>query len=399
MSTPQSTPPSTSAHDRYAADLARHFVAASPALRTHPDDDRKLTATKKNGDLAVLDCTPFVARARSEAARDVFSGVRTTADLIRAYHTARRQQRFEDDLPGARDRVHDYATIFMRDLLARAEQTCTDEHARMIARWVGSLDVYVAVKAVESLLNSKADMGLMDIAARRNWIIHFDHLAIRCGHSGRRDAERVVRLLCDEHGYVASQVRGEDFYQFSDGWNAYPLYKLLDNGQVLRLFIDQSDANAPKQIIQHWNRVYGYTAHHMGLRATVIENGRRRAVSLQEMMDALAAEGLQSLTPTGHYTEGLLLQVFTRPERDATVPTDIKREVGAIDPELERTIENAKLLEMVSRREVPEDFARRYFELYGLRYDATQPLHSVPGYHYFLPAQAAHVIKTSVQTS
>jgi hypothetical protein len=54
---------------------------------------------------------------------------------------------------------------------------------------------------------------------------------------------------------------------------------------------------------------------------------------------------------------------------------------------------------MVSRREVPEAFARRFFDLYGLRHDPAQPLHSVPGYQYFLPAQAAHVIKTSVQTS
>lgn len=387
------------AHDAYATELARHFAAESPALGIHSSDARKLVATKKNGELAVLDCTPFIASPRAESARDFFAGVRSVADLIAAYHAARNSKRFEDDLPEARANVHEYAHSFMRELLAQAERVCSDAHARTIATWVSDLDVYVAVKAVESLLNSKADMGLMDVAAKKKWTVHFDHLAIRCGHSGRQDAERVVQLLRDEHGYVSSHVRGEEFYPFSDGWNAYPLYKILSNGQVLRLFIDQSDADAPRQIIQHWNRVYGYTAHHMGLRASVIENGRRRAVTLQEMMDALAAEGVPSLTPTGQYTEGLLLQVFTKPERDAKVPADIKREMGAVDPELERTIENAKLLELVSRREVPEVFAQRYFALYGLAYDAAQPLHSVPGYHYFLPAQAAHVIKTSVQAS
>ncbi len=387
------------AHDAYAIELARHFVTESPALAIHPEDARKIVATKKNGELAILDCTPFVARAHTDSARDFFANVRGIADLITAYHAARRSKRFEDDLPEASASVHPYARTFMHDLFAQAERSCSDAHARVIAQWVSDLDVYVAVKAVESLLNSKADMGLMDVAAKRKWTVHFDHLAIRCGHAGRQDAERVVKLLRDEHGYVGSQVRGEEFYPFSDGWNAYPLYKILANGQTLRLFIDQSDADAPTQIIQHWNRVYGFTAHHMGLRATMMDNGQRRAVTLQEMMDALAADGIQSLTPTGQYTQGLLLQVFTKPERDAKVPSDIKQEMRAIHAELERTIENAKLLELVSRREVPEPFARRYFELYDITYDAANPLHSVPGYHYFLPAQAAHVIKTSVQSA
>jgi hypothetical protein len=285
----------------------------------------------------------------------------------------------------------------MRQLLARAEQTYSDAQARLIAAWVAHLDVYVAVKAVESLLNSRADITLLEVAARKKWSVHYDHLAIRCGHGGRRDAERVVQLLRDEHGYVPSQVSGEDFYQFSDGWNAYPLYKILDNGQVLRLFIDQSDADHPTQIIRHWNRVYGYTAHHLGLRATVMHNGARRAVTLQEMMDALAGEGVTALTPTGDYTQGLLLQVFTRPERNTQVPVDLRAELRAVDGELERTIENAKLLELVSRAEVAPELARDYFALYGLHYDASAPLHSVPAYHYFLPAQAAHVIKTSVE--
>lgn len=386
------------AHNTYAADLARRMIADAPALRAHPNDTGKIVALKKNGEQAVLDCTPFIARPHTETAALWFANVRSVADLIVAYHAARTAKKFEDDLPDARAHVHHYARQFMRELLAQAERTCTDAHARMIAAWVSQLDVYVAVKAVESLLNSKADMGLMDLAAKKKWTVHFDHLAIRCGHSGRRDAERIVRLLCDEHGYVSSQVAGEDYYQFSDGWNAYPLYKVLTNGQVLRLFIDQSDAEHPEQIIRHWNRVYGYTAHHLGLRATIVENGSRRAVTLQEMSDGLVRDGLAVLTPTGQYTEGMLLQVFCKPEHDAKVPAEIKTELSATDPTLARTIENAKLLELVSRREAPPEFAARFFALYGLTWRPNDPLHSVPVYHYFLPAQAAHVIKTSVQS-
>jgi len=295
--------------------------------------------------------------------------------------------------------VHDYARLFMNQLLAQAEKTYSDTQARLIAAWVSHLDIYVAVKAVESLLNSKADMALLELAAVRRWTVHFDHLAIRCGHAGRRDAERVVDLLRTHHGYTPTQVAGEDFYQFSDGWNAYPLYKILDNGQVLRLFVDQSDAQHPAQIIRHWNRVYGYTAHHMGLRATILINGVRRAITLREMMDALAKQSIAALTPTGDYTQGLLLQVFTKPERNSTLPEDLINELRAVDPELERMVQNAKLLELVSREEVSAPLAEHYFKLYGLRYDAGNPLHSVPAYQYFLPAQAAHVINTSVQTS
>ena len=252
---------------------------------------------------------------------------------------------------------------------------------------------------MESLLNSKADIALLELASTQRWTIHFDHLAIRCGHAGRRDAEHVVELLRTEHEYAPTQVAGEDYYQFSDGWNAYPLYKILDNGQVLRLFIDQSDAQHTTQIIRHWNRVYGYTAHHMGLRATLTQNGVRRAVTLSELTAALAQQNIAALTPTGDYTEGLLLQVFTKPERNADIPTDLKDALRALDPELERAVQNAKLLELVSRDEVSPALAQRYFALYGLQYDATNPLHSVPAYQYFLPAQAAHVINTSVQTS
>ncbi len=60
-------------------------------------------------------------------------------------------------------------------------------------------------------------------------------------------------------------------------------------------------------------------------------------------------------------------------------------------------VENGKLTELVSRREMPTDFAQRYFSLCGITYNADNPQHSAPCYNYFLPAQAAHVINTSVQ--
>ena len=384
-------------HQSYAKLLTGALLRQHAALHKNSDADYRILAQKKPGEVASLDLTPFAATPKVADAAPFFSGVRSVAELIVAYHQARKSKPFENDLAEARTHVHDYARTFMNQLLAQAEKTYSDAQARLIAAWVCNLDVYVAVKAVESLLNSKADLALLELAAARRWTVHFDHLAIRCGHAGRRDAERVVELLRRHHDYTPTQVAGEDFYQFSDGWNAYPLYKILDNGQVLRLFIDQSDAQHATHIIRHWNRVYGYTAHHLGLRATMLHNGARRAISLHEMTAALAEQNIAALTPTGDYTQGLLLQVFTKPERNADIPDDLKHELRVLDPELERTVQNAKLLELVSREEVPAALAQQYFALYGLRYDAANPLHSVPAYQYFLPAQAAHVINTSIQ--
>ncbi len=44
-------------------------------------------------------------------------------------------------------------------------------------------------------------------------------------------------------------------------------------------------------------------------------------------------------------------------------------------------------------------FVKRYFSLYGFRYEPDNPRHSAPVYTYFLPAQAAHVIRTSLQVT
>jgi hypothetical protein len=275
----------------------------------------------------------------------------------------------------------------------------TDQQANLIGKWLADLDVYTAIKSVESLLNSKADIALIELAQQNSWTVHFDHLAIRCGSQAGRDAERVVDMLKEHHGYMPAQIPQQAYYQFPDGWNAYPLYKILDNGQVLRLFIDQSDADDKGQIIQHWNKVYGYTAHHLAIRASVIENGQRVAVLLDDVMDALRKRGVEIMTPTGGYTQGLLLQVFTKPELNSGIPSELKQSIVKHGEDLNKKIENGKLLEIVSRKELSKELAQKYFSLYGIKYDSENPLHSAPVYQYFLPAQAAHVTRTSVQTN
>ncbi|NOX42684.1 MAG: hypothetical protein GXP19_02980 [Gammaproteobacteria bacterium] len=381
----------------FSVTLVKKLTEPNSKLKKHINNDHKLQIAKSNGDIANLDLTPFISTPQPVTANTFFWGVSNVTGLFNAYDNARDALPFEKDVSGTYNNVCNYADQFLSALFSDAKSYLTNEQAAVIAEWVSDLDIYAAVKATESLLNSRADIALLMLAKQRDWIVHFDHMAIRCGSSSRKDAEHVVELLCKEHDYVSSQVEGEDYYQFPEGWNAYPLYKMLENGQVLRIFVDQSGAGHPEQIIQHWNYVYGYTAHHLAMRVTRVVNCQRVAVGLDELITALQNKGVNTMTPTGMYTEGLLQQVFTKPERNEAIPEEIMQSFQSIDA-MQAKIGNGKLLELVSRKEVDVDLANQYFALYGLTYDASNPLHSVPIYHYFLPAQAAHVIKTSIET-
>jgi hypothetical protein len=390
---------SSDRYSRFAVTVADQLLAKESAFMRDPEQAGMVHMQGSETELFSLDLTPFAADPAEVSALPFFDGVGTVSKLLSAYQSAKQSLPFETDLPEASQHLSSYAEDFLVALLARANAALTDQQAVIIAEWVKHLDIYCAVKAVESFLYSHADLKLLEIAPRYGWDVVFDHMAIRCGSQEYKDAERVANLLKQEHGYVSTQFAGEAYYQFPDGWNAYPVYKILSNGQVLRIFVDQSDAEAPEQIIQHWNRVYGYTAHHLGIRATMLKDGARVAVPLEEVMQALEQEGIKILTPTGHYTKGLLLQVFTSPEKNRDIPAELKAEITTHGPQLAQTIENAKLLELVSRRELAPEQAKACFALYGLKYDVNNPHHSAPVYQYFLPAQAAHVIKTSQQVA
>ena len=88
--------------------------------------------------------------------------------------------------------------------------------------------------------------------------------------------------------------------------------------------------------------------------------------------------------------------MFTRPKVNKTIPADLIKDLSEQGDDLEETIKNAKLLELVSRCEMNLNFSKKYYGLYGLEFNLDNPLHSAPIYNYFLPAQAAHVISTSL---
>ena len=388
---------SSDRYSKFSVSLANQLINSESIFTSDSEKNQLVHVQGNESQIFSLDMTPFAASPEEITAMPFFDGVNDVSELLSAYQRAKQSLSFEVDLPEARQNLSDYADDFMAAVLVRANSELTDQQAKLIAEWVKHLDIYCAVKSIESFLYSHADLKLLEIAPAYGWDVIFDHMAIRCGSQAHKDAERVSNLLKEKHGYVSTQFAAEAYYQFPDGWNAYPVYKILHNGQVLRIFVDQSDADAAEQIIQHWNRVYGYTAHHLGIRATMLKDGVRMAVPLDEVMAALEKEDIKILTPTGHYTGGLLLQAFTQPERNFDIPKELKAEITAYGPQLEKTIENAKLLELVSRCELNPDKAKEYYALYGLNYNVNNPHHSAPVYQYFLPAQAAHVIKTSQQ--
>lgn len=389
----------TSNHTEFAKELVDFILKQQPALKIYEGFETRVLASKPNGSQVSLDLTPFIGLPQKVTAFDFFNKVKNIEDLIEAYYTAKLSLPFELDVIDEPNSVDGYADQFLDDLFLEARAQFDHKDAQIIAEWVKNFDIYVAVKAVESLLNSKADLKVLAVAKKEGWNVHFDHLAIRCGSERRKDAQNVAKLLREHHGYTLSHVQGEEYYKFSDGWDAYPMYKILDNGQILRIFVDQSSTDSPEQIIQHWNHVYGFTSHHLAMSVTKTVNQQKLSIPLSDFINKINQNGIQTLTATGQYTGGLLQQVFTQPEKNTAVPLEIKERLYSISKKLPDIIANGKLLEMVSREEMPIHLATKFFDLYDLKFDSQHPLHSAPIYTYFLPAQAAHVIKTSQEIS
>lgn len=386
--------PATSEFVHFASTVAAHLKTTDTGWLDPPDNPAALLSLREDQQPVHLDLTPFVAAPQPADAAPFFNHIDSMTDLLQAYYTAK-----ETFPPEPNDQVHSYADQYLKERLQLAHDTYCVADARRIAQWVKTLDRYAAVKSIESLLDCHDNLALFELAEQNGWQVHFDHLAIRCGSAQHHHAEIISESLQHHHGYVQPHITSQQYYLFDDGWNACPLYKMLENGQVIRLFIDQSNADAPLQIIQHWNRSYGFNPHHLALRVTRTIDDQCQAVPLREVIQALTEANVTSLTPTGFYTHGLLEQVFLKPNRNTGIPTELNDELARIDESLCRTIENGKLIELVSRRELPRALAEQLFSLYNINTPITNKAISAPIYPYFLPAQAAHVILTSMENT
>jgi len=244
----------------FASGLTAQLEPKLPGTRVPEDDPACLLLPVQSGGTIRLDLTPPRLHVHGGDASRYLDGVACIDDLIDAYRRIRRDYIFEDS-NGIGD-ASAYAERFLENLLERATWTFTGDDARRIAAWTARLDPYCAAKSIESLLNRAADRALLGIAELRGWTVHFDHLAIRCGGAEKGHAQAVVRMLTTHHCYEEAGVTGEDHFRFPESWSEMPVYKLLENGTLLRLFPDQSDTGHARQIIRHWNRVYGFTAQH-----------------------------------------------------------------------------------------------------------------------------------------
>jgi len=386
------------AHQQLGIELAKWVKSTFPDVQIDEQQPSRVLVSKNESELACLELTPVATETSKEDLSSLFSTAKTIDDIIDIYRQLKTQFPFEEDIPVAMDHVHPYATYFIDRIFSQARAKLDQTDAALIINWIKNLDAYTCVKAIESLFYSKADLQLLAIAEKNQWQVHFDHLAIRCGNQSNKDAERIVEFLQSEHGYSQPQIADQDYYEFSDGWNAYVLFKMLANGQSLLLFIDQSDISNPQQVIQHWNRVYGYTPHHLAIRLTQRQTTNRVALALTDVISVVTKANINVLQPTGLYTHQMLEQVFTKPEQNKDIPADLIREINQRAPQLAKVLENGKLLEIVSRLELPAHLKQRWFALYNIEYQSDHALHSAPLYSYFLPAQAAHVIRTSIQT-
>ncbi len=360
-----------------------------------------LETKNHQGELIRFNLTPFESVACHDIALNYFQGVNSIDELIAAYWQISKEFKFEKNILNLELSESNYADEFLESIFSHARDTIQADDVFLIIDFVKNLDIYTALKSIESLLYSFSDLTLLRIAKKQGWTVHFDHIAIRCGSSSNDSAKKIAQFLIAEYGYSHPQITTEKFYLFDEGWSAYPLYKILTNGQVLRVFVDQSEESHPEQIIQHWNQVYGFTAHHLALRATIIKTGVVTAVALPEIIQLMMDNDREVLTATGYYTQGLLSQVFTKPEKNVSIPHHILNEKKLVSNNLPAMLKNAKLLEIVSRKEMSPTLAKKYYALYDIEYNLKMPLalHSAVYYQYFLPAQAAHVIKSSIEVS
>jgi hypothetical protein len=374
--------------------LQNYMLGESNKFTIH--HDKSIMIENSEGKEVVLNLDPPHLHAQNVTAKAFFNEVTNADELIIAYKRAKESLPFEEQNDTAMQHVSAYAQTYLNTFLNDLS-SLTLSDVRNIVHFVKELDIYVAVRAIETFLSNRANLELLKIVKEnRNWFLVFDHLAIRTGSKNHNDAKRISDMLIKEHGYQRPQDKEQQYYEFSDGWSAFIVYKLLRNGLILRLFVDQSDAK--NQIIEHWNHVYGYTAHHLGIRVVRKVEEHLEAVPLLEVKELLHAQDIEVMQPAGLYTQGLLEQVFTKPQVDNNIPEELLESINKKieDKSLLTAIKNAKLLEIVSRKEVSTELAQEIYHHYQLSYKKRDALFSMPVYHYFLPAQAAHVIKTSI---
>jgi len=362
-------------------------------IHLSPLPENEQACSSASYDLTPIDLPMEVADARTH-----FQQITSLEDLISEYWAVRQNNSFEHDIPAAMDNIHPWADEFLETLMVSASNRFSDEDACLIAQFVSTLDIYAAVKTIESLLNDPQDMLLLQIAKEENWQVHLDHITIRCGNQQYEDAERIFNFLMKHHHYYPPQHIEEAYLVSDNGWNAYPLYKIMENGQFIRIFIDQADSEHQQQAIQHWNHAYGYTAHHIGLRLTTQSENGRKSLTLPEILNQL--QKYKITTSDSLLTHpNLMQQALIRPHKNNQLPKDILQGAARINTDLPSILEQGKFIALVSRIELPDTLKEKWFKLYQIGYDFTNPLHSAPAFNLFSPLDSSTHCGVKVSSS
>ena len=147
--------------EQFSRNVAKELIV-NEKFTTISDQPDALQIQKDDQEVANIDLTPFIAKPQPATASKYFASVESVSHLLSAYEAAKSDYEFENDLDDASAHVSVYAGEFLQSIFHRAKQVITDQQASLIGSWLTNLDVYTAVKSVESLLNSKADIALLE---------------------------------------------------------------------------------------------------------------------------------------------------------------------------------------------------------------------------------------------
>ncbi len=342
-------------------------------------DITKVTLADQSGNSRIFDMTPITLTASKPTAKPYFEAVTNAVSLLEAYFEARSTLPFEEDDPKAMQNVNEFAQAFGDQLLQQAQHLQEDE-AKLIASFVKELDIYSAVRSCETFFADPISLQLLQISKERGWYVLFDHLAISAGSHTCQDARYVADYLIKHHEYTFADIPEQNSYQ-DEKKSIYPLYKQLDNGVMLRILVQESDTE--DEITQYQNHTYGFTAPLLALR--ILKTGLHgpESLPLHEVYQELETVPLDR--PFYEFSQNLFQCVFLPAHASAKIPESFEQMLNVIEPNLLTQLQKPPRLSIVSRKELPLEYKKSYFEHYGIIFNSHNYLHSAACYNFFLP--------------
>ena len=193
----------------------QHYLGSQQRTIQVLDSDEVMLVNGDHQEVC-LNLSPLHLKVHEVSAQEYFTQIKTTEELIHAYHKAKHALPFEEDDTRASSHISPYARDYMEHALKAAHQL-SHAQSQLIADFVKNLDIYTAVRSCETFFANHANLTLLTVAKEQQWHPIFDHLAIRTGCRSHDDARYIADYLIKHHGYTFVNVEGQKFYEFSDG--------------------------------------------------------------------------------------------------------------------------------------------------------------------------------------